>query len=454
MTTSRIDVIGPAEVRRVADEPPSQRSNNFTRRSFPGVGHRFSSKGKLKCHVPAVPPNAGGATCAADISKRGYQVRVVRELGVAERAAWEAGFADLYQDYRYHEIIQSTLTDRFDHLYLVLGDDENRVRAVQSAFVVREDLLAGVPNGIVPVVRALRGILPNALNPKMLMVGCAAGEGQLAGATVDDRNWTARALAGVLPRVGKQVGAALVVMKEFSSHHRGVLERPMREAGFARVASMPGATKPLDFADFDEFMQKSLSRSRRADLCRKFRRAERAGGLELEVVTDISPWIEQAYPLYLAVYERAKLRFEKLTREYLCRLGKELPERVRFFIWRLKKGPRAGRMVAFSLCLVHGGVIHDCYIGLDYGVALDMHLYFVSLRDIMNWGLRNGCGAYWTAGLNYDPKLNLKMNLAPLDLYVRHTSGLANAGFRRIIGRFGPTRYDSHLRKFPNFGEL
>ena len=383
-----------------------------------------------------------------------FRVCVKRDLAPAERTVLAAGLADCYENAAYHEIVRSTLTDRFEHLYLVLGDCRNPVRAVQPAFVVREDLLAGVPRGVMPAVRMVRSVFPNALNPKMLMVGCAAGEGQLAGATPADRAWTGRALASVLTRVAKELGAALVVMKEFSSKHRDALQGPMRDAGFARVASMPGAAKPLDFPDFETFMKTSLSHSRRADLRKKFRHAEKAGGLELQVVTDISPWIDEAYPLYLSVYERAKLRFEKLTREYLCRLGKELSDRTRFFVWRLKEGPDKGRMVALSLCLVHGGVIHDCYIGLDYAVALDMHLYFVSLRDVMDWGLRNGCRAYWTAALNYDPKLNLKMNLAPLDLYVRHTSKVINPGFRRIIGRFGPTRYDPHLPKFPNFREL
>jgi hypothetical protein len=44
--------------------------------------------------------------------------------------------------------------------------------------------------------------------------------------------------------------------------------------------------------------------------------------------------------------------------------------------------------------------------------------------------------------------------LAPLDLYVRHTSPVMNAIFRRIVKFLEPTRHDPVLRRFPNAHEL
>jgi hypothetical protein len=67
------------------------------------------------------------------------------------------------------------------------------------------------------------------------------------------------------------------------------------------------------------------------------------------VSNDIGPVIDEVYPLYVQVYERSKLHFERLTKEYFCRLGKAMPDKVRFFVWR-----RNGKAVAFGECLVHG----------------------------------------------------------------------------------------------------
>ena len=41
----------------------------------------------------------------------------------------------------------------------------------------------------------------------------------------------------------------------------------------------------------------------------------------MQVVQDITPYVDEVYPLYLNVYNRSHLRFEKLTKEYLCRFG-------------------------------------------------------------------------------------------------------------------------------------
>jgi predicted N-acyltransferase len=88
------------------------------------------------------------------------------------------------------------------------------------------------------------------------------------------------------------------------------------------------------------------------------------------VSNDISAAIDEVYPLYVQVYERSKLHFEKLTKDYFCRLGRAMPDKVRFFVWR-----RNGKAVAFGECLVHGDTMFAEYPGLDYDVALKLHLY-------------------------------------------------------------------------------
>ncbi len=404
-----------------------------------------------------LPPPSHHQRAPRDITVRrpGITARIVSDLPPEARETFAAGLAHAAADHRYFDLLRDTVggdPDRFEHLYLLLSDTTagaGTLRSVQAIFLVREDLLTGVPKSVKPLTGALRHAFPTALMPRLLMLGCEAGEGHIAGANGPDAAWIASALASVLSAVGKSLRASMVVLKELPAKYRDLLDQPLKSAGFARVASMPGAQIEFAFKTFDEYLTTMLSKSRRADLRRKFRNAESAGKLEMSVVTDITPYIDEAYPLYRAVFERATLKFEELSREYLCRLGREMPDRVRFFMWRLN-----GKLVAFNLCMVHDGVIKDNYIGLDYSVALDLNLYFLSWRDIMVWALANGCQTYWTAALNYDPKLNLRLKLAPQDLYVRHVSGLLNPIFRRVMPFFGPTRYEPLLKKFPNYPDL
>ena len=61
---------------------------------------------------------------------------------------------------------------------------------------------------------------------------------------------------------------------------------------------------------------------------------------------------------------------------------------------------------------------------------------------------------YCSTPLNYDPKLHLKCDLVPLDLYVRHTVPLLNPIFRRVAKFLEPTRHDPVLRQFRNADAL
>ena len=60
-----------------------------------------------------------------------------------------------------------------------------------------------------------------------------------------------------------------------------------------------------------------------------------------------------------------------------------MPEIVRFFVWR-----QEARITAFSLCMIEGDAIFAEYIGLDYSVALKLHLYHYAVRDMISWPWR------------------------------------------------------------------
>src|SRR4029077_11005966 len=149
-------------------------------------------------------------------------------------------------------------------------------------------------------------------------------------------------------------------------------------------------------ANFDEYMA-SLGKATRKNLRRKFRDAERFGKIDLEIVTDVTPYVDEIYPLYLQVHERSPMKFEKLTKDYFRRLSSEVQDRTRFFLWR-----QSGKIIAFSLCFVHGDSLYDEYLGMDYRVALQLHLYYYTLRDIISWSLQQRLRYYCSTPLNYD----------------------------------------------------
>jgi hypothetical protein len=361
--------------------------------------------------------------------------------------AWRDAGNGSRHDHRFFELVDDTIRQDFEYSYVVLEGPGGDLQGIQPVFVHPQDLLGGLSGPLSSAMARLRRTAPGLLKLRTLMVGSPVGEGVL-GTVGENPSFFARALADALLPAAERLRTPLIVLKEFPAESRPDL-RVFLERGYTRIPSMPYAALDLDFKDFDEHMRRSLSSSVRKDLRRKFRHAAAASPLSMHVTNDISACVDELYPLYLQVYERSQLRFERLTPQYLARLGRELPDRTRFFIWTQGRRP-----VAFNVCTLHDGALWAEYLGLDYQCALDLHLYFVVTRDEINWCCRNGVRRYCSTSLNYDPKLHLRFRLLPLDLYVRHVNGWINRVLGRIVPWLTPAARDATLRLFPNSDDL
>src|ERR1700732_194790 len=362
---------------------------------------------------------------------------------------WVAGFEGYPVDHRYYEIVHESLKDQFAHYYLLLKDARGMTRAIQPFLIVSQDLATGTPALIRNLLARIRRRFPGFLKLRMLMVGCSAGEGDIVLEKVSrSPGWTVDALKESLTPVARRLKAVLIVFKDYPKFYRQYLDR-LHVCGFTRVPSMPATKLDLNFADFEDYLKTRVSYTMRKNLRKKFRKAESGPPIECEVVTDIAPYVDEVYPLYRQTLSRSEFKFEVLTKSYLCELGERMNDRARFFVWR-----QEGRIIAFASTIVHKGVLRDNYIGLDYSVALEYHLYFVTWRDTIVWALKNGIHTYHSAPLNYDPKYHFRMELEPLDLYVRAPNSWLNVIFKRVLPLIEPTRYDPVIRKFANANEL
>jgi len=375
-------------------------------------------------------------------------VETIRRDELACCHHWSHAFEHERKDYRYYEIVEDTILEGFDYRYFAIKDLDGKICAVQPFFILDQDLLVGATPRIGSLIKGIRSMWPRFMRLRVLMVGCAAGEGHLDNAGPMPPDCQSQLLASAIVPEASKLKVSLIVLKEFPAKYRSTLQCFLR-CGFARVPSLPMTKLNIDYASFADYMNKALNSSTRTKLRRKFRASAQAAPIEMCVVKDITPAVGEIYPLYLQVYERSKLHFEKLSKEYFCKLGRMMPDKVRFFVWR-----QNGRIVAFTLCMIDGDEIYAEYIGLDYSVALDLHLYHYAVRDMITWSIANGYKWFRSSALNYDPKLHLRHRLDPVDLYVRHISGIKNPLLKLILPLIEPTRYEKTLKKFPNYNEL
>jgi len=403
----------------------------------------------MELQLDALARKAGEPVSLISVATSFGRAVVANRVPEADAETWAAGLQHQANDHRYYELTQDALGHQFEHYYLLLQDHTGKTRAIQPFLMVKQDLVTGMPKAFRRAMEKIRQQFPTALVMRMLMVGCSAGEGHLA----RDRDtgsieWVAQALSEALQPVARSFQAAMIVMKDFPKAYRKSL-RPMKRAGYARVPSMPGSRLDLNFKSFDDYLQTRLSHKTRKNLRSKYRKAAAGAPVVMEVVRDIEPHIDELFPLYQQVLERSQYKFEELTKSYFVQISRRMGERALFFIWR-----QNGKAVAFSSCAGHEGVLRDHYIGLDYKVALEQHLYFVTFRDIVTWAIENKYHTYYSAPLNYEPKYHLRHDLVPLDLYVRTSWNWINPLFRFVVPYLEPTRYDPMIRKFANAHEL
>ncbi len=106
------------------------------------------------------------------------------------------------------------------------------------------------------------------------------------------------------------------------------------------------------------------------------------------------------------------------------------------------------------MCMKNGKELCSEYVGFDYNLAFDLHLYNVMTKGIMEWSIENGFQWYCSTSLNYEPKYHFRHQLDPLDLYVRHISPAVNFIMKRALPFLEPTRRDEMLKKFSNYADL
>lgn len=245
-----------------------------------------------------------GVSCAEIGS---FSISVMSRAELSGCAPWISGFAEQRKDYRYYEILDDTLVGQFEHRYFAIIDSNGHVRAVQPFFLVDQDILEGLGAERVHWISLVRRFYPRFLKLRTLMVGCSAGEAHLASTLPADI--IAETLSKDIVRQARSLAAQLIVLKEFPSRYREPLHCFVRR-GFSRAPSMPMTMLDIGYDSFECYMEKALKSSSRRKLRKKLDATVNVSDIRLSVTDDATSFVDELYPLYLAVFERSKMRFE------------------------------------------------------------------------------------------------------------------------------------------------
>lgn len=213
------------------------------------------------------------------------------------------------------------------------------------------------------------------------------------------------------------------------NHYSQALYDACLRQGFIGVEGQALAYVPINFDDTDDYLSR-LSRGRRRDIRRKLRSREQ---LHIDILPtgdarfSDAAWRHELYQLYLAVYAQSDIHFDLLTPAYFDALLTDATSGGRVFLYW-----HNGVLAGYNLCYQQQDKLIDKYIGLNYPLALEHHLYFVSWFVNLEYALENGLRFYvagWT-----DPQV--KASLGASFTLTRHLVWVRNPLLRRILNRF------------------
>jgi len=285
--------------------------------------------------------------------------------------------------------------------------------------------------------------LPGLVTLKVLCIGSPYAERCHLGFSpkldVAGRRAAFEVLAAKLERQAVEEGAHVVVWKDLALAEEEGFGDALKQAGFARLGSLPVGLLDLPFANEVAYLA-SLSAATRKDIKRKL---AKAGKVRIAVHTDITGLESMIDALYEATRAQSGLDYgelEVLPPGYFGAVSHALGERAVFVLYWVGE-----ELAAFNLLLVESDRVIDKFLGMRYPLAREHNLYAVSWMANVRFCLERGIQKLQSGQTAYASKLRFGSRLVPSTLYVRHRLAPLQWALRSLSPWLGFERFDPDL---------
>jgi predicted N-acyltransferase len=378
-----------------------------------------------------VPPPLPGTTDE-------LQTKIFTRIEDISPEKWQKLFPGVLEGYYFLKSLDESNLEQFKFYYVAVYCRETLVGAAPcySMNYSLEIAMQGKPKDL---ACAIKKIFPGFLSLKALICGVPMGAHGRIG-VLDRSHEVFSAIISGMERIARDNKIRILAFKDFGAEDQDLLDTLQRQ-GFYKFKSMPSTDMQIDFKDFEDYLMK-LDKSKRADLRRKFKKADSQIKLDLEVTNDLGGMLDEAYELFSQTEARGGIQFEKLSKDFFARISKNMPGETKYFLWRINQ-----KIVAVSFCQVSGDYFVGHYVGFDYEIAHQYHLFFMRFRDLMNWCIQNKITRYEMGSTSYSPKKTLGFKLVPLFAYAKHLDPWINPFFKLICKLFKPENFEEVLRE-------
>ena len=371
--------------------------------------------------------------------KLSLRTRVTSRISDIPADDWNKVFPDVLEGYDFYKTLDESNLEQFSLCYIMVYDRNKPVGAT-TCFVMNYSLDTTISGPLRRISNSIKKLMPNIFSLKVVVCGMPIGQGRI-GMAAHREDVVLRAILRRMERIARKNKAVITAFKDFDHSGTRFLD-PLQREGFTKFDSLPSTELNVWFKDFEEYLM-TLSAASRYDLRRKFKKVDNKIPLDMQIVTALDDnTLKDVYKLYLDIVEKHDMGFELLTIDFFRILPKNMPDRTKFFLWRID-----GKLVGFLLCLVSKDLLIDYYVGLDYSVTYKYHIYFVKFRDVLNWCIKNKIKKYEMGLTGYEPKRRLGFDFIPLYVYVKLHNKALRPIFNFLCQFLKFENFDPHLRE-------
>ena len=374
--------------------------------------------------LPAMPPlDSPSKKMRVDFesgeNESAFRIEIVRKIEDIPLQDWNRVFPNVLEGYPFFKTLDESGFEQFSFYYILVYDDFTLVGAA-PCFLMNYPLETTLQGPLKNIADTLKKFFPPIFNLRALICGYPMGPGQLG--VQGDFNRMFDAILKRMDKIASDEKVSVLAFKDFGCAYTGALDR-LQQEGFCKFESLPSTEMDIAFNDFEHYLS-TLSGATRYDLRRKFKKVDGRVKIDMEVTGELGDALDEAFALFLQTEAKGEIHFEKIPKTFFEKIAENMPGTAKYFLWRVN-----GKLVAFTFCLVSDERFIDYYLGLDYTVAHQYHLYFVRFRDLMNWCIQNKIKKYEMGNTGYDPKKRLDFKFIPLYVYPKHRNKWINPFF-------------------------
>lgn len=385
------------------------------------------------------------------LRKRRFRTRVIKKIEDIPSEEFNKVFPPVHERYHFLKTLDESKFDQFSFSYILVYERKqsfpdrpnaelsSKLVGAAPCFTVNYSLDTSTNGPLRRFSNAIKKVFPNLFSIKALVCGIPMGQGQMG--LSGEQTAVLEAINERMEALARKIRAPIIAFKDFDRSYEHLFN-PLLRDGFFKIDSLPMTRLKLDFSNFEDYL-KTLSSASRYDFQRKLKASSKIK-IESSMTGALDETtLKEAYSLYLRTVKAHDMGFEIVPQEFFHLISKNMPQETKFFLWRIN-----GKLAAFAFCLVSDGVLLDYYLGFDYCISHQYHLYFVRIKEVINWCLGQGIKIYEMGATGYEPKRRLKFDFFPVYLYVKIRYKILRPFFKFLCALLKFENFDAQLKQW------